>query len=133
MSVGLLIITHGKIGQELLNTATALLGDCPLPCQILSVAIDSDTDEITHRMRTMHNELDKGQGVLILTDMYGSTPSNLANLLRKDPAVRVVAGTNLPMLIRVLNYSHLSLDELADKAVSGGHDGVLSCTSKLEE
>ncbi len=133
MGVGLLIITHGKIGQELLSTATALLGDCPLPCKILSVEIDSDTDEITRRMRTMHNELDKGQGVLVLTDMYGSTPSNLANLLRKDPAVRVVAGTNLPMLIRVLNYSHLGLEELADKAVSGGHDGVLSCASRLEE
>ncbi len=133
MSVGLLIITHGKIGQELLDTATALLGDCPLFCKILSVAIDSDTDEITRRMRTMHSELDKDQGVLVLTDMYGSTPSNLANLLRKDLAVRVVAGINLPMLIRVLNYSRLSLDELADKAVSGGHDGVLSCTSRLEE
>ena len=133
MSVGLLIVTHGQIGQELLNTATALLGDCPLLCKILSVEIDSDTDEITRRMRTMHNELDKGQGVLILTDMYGSTPSNLANLLRKDPAVRVVAGTNLPMLIRVLNYSHLSLDELTDKAVSGGHDGVLSCASRQAE
>ncbi|MEE8429013.1 MAG: PTS fructose transporter subunit IIA [Gammaproteobacteria bacterium] len=133
MSVGLLIITHGKIGQELLNTATALLGDCPLLCKILSVAIDSDTDETTRRMRTMHNELDKGQGVLILTDMYGSTPSNLANLLRQDPAVRVIAGSNLPMLIRVLNYSHLNLDELADKAVSGGHDGVLLCASRQEE
>ncbi len=133
MSVGLLIITHGKIGQALLDTATVLLGDCPLSCKILSVAIDSDIDEITRRMRTMQKELDKGQGVLVLTDLYGSTPSNLANLLGKESAVRVVAGTNLPMLIRVLNYSHLSLDELTDKAVSGGHDGVLSCASKLEE
>ena len=130
MSVGILIITHGRIGRELLDTATALLGNRPLLCKVLPVAIDSDVDEVTGVMRTLRGELDQGQGVLVLTDMYGSTPSNLANFLGSDPAVRVIAGINLPMLIRVLNYPQLSLDELSDKAVSGGKEGVFPCASR---
>ena len=70
-------------------------------------------------------KLDSGDGVLVLTDMYGATPSNIACRLRKLHDVRVVAGLNLPMLIRVLNYPGLDLDELMHKALSGGRDGVL--------
>ena len=71
-----------------------------------------------------------GDGVLVLTDLYGSTPSNIACKLRRHGHVRVVSGVNLPMLIRVLNYPDLDLDSLKEKALSGGRDGVLSCTSE---
>ena len=71
--------------------------------------------------------LDDGDGVLVLTDLYGSTPSNIAASLLGTGAVQVVAGLNLPMLIRVLNYPAEDLPALADKAVSGGNRGILLC------
>lgn len=126
MTIGLLIITHNHIGQVMLDTATGMLGTCPLECATLSLAPDADRDALLHQARSRVNELDKGEGVLVLTDMYGSTPSNIAAGLGKSADIIVVAGINLPMLIRVMNYPQLDLAQLADKAVSGGSDGIFS-------
>lgn len=126
MTIGLLIITHNHIGQALLETATGMLGTCPLECATLSLAPDADRDVLLRQARSRANELDKGGGVLVLTDMYGSTPSNIAAGLGKSADIVVVAGINLPMLIRVMNYPQLDLEQLADKAVSGGGDGIFS-------
>ncbi len=126
MRVGLLIITHGEIGQSLLDTAIAVLGTCPLQTRTLSVPMASDTDAVEAEARRHVAELDQGDGVLVLTDLFGSTPSNIACRLRADK-VAVVAGTNLPMLVRVLNYPELDLPALVEKAVSGGQDGVVRC------
>ncbi|CAK0770012.1 hypothetical protein CCP3SC15_4060003 [Gammaproteobacteria bacterium] len=79
----------------------------------------------------MAGSLDQGDGVLVLTDMYGSTPSNIACRLDSEK-VRIVAGVNLPMLIRVLNYSYLSLEDLTNKAISGGRDGIIHCRPRHE-
>jgi PTS system ascorbate-specific IIA component len=76
--------------------------------------------------------LDDGDGVLVLTDMYGSTPSNVASSLGREDRVVVVAGLNLPMLVRVLNYPEDSLSALAEKAVSGGNRGILICNGPAE-
>lgn len=127
MTVGLLIVTHNRIGSDLLDTATNMLGICPLSTLVLPVTQDNDPDRTYAAARRMVKDLDQGEGVLILTDVYGSTPSNIASRLREHQRVRVVAGVNLPMLIRILNYPRLELDELADKALSGGRDGVLLC------
>lgn len=129
MSVGLLIVSHGKLGDYLLDTATQMLGVCPLATRTLPVSFDSDPDAVLEQAAGVVGGLDEGSGVLILTDMYGSTPSNIVNRLQGRCQVRIVAGVNLPMLIRVLNYPRLSLDELADKALSGGRDGVVLCKS----
>lgn len=133
MSVGLLIITHERVGADLLNTAIALLGVRPLNAQILGVPLDSDPDQVVDAARQRVGHVDQGDGVLVLTDLFGSTPCNIANRLQADGRVVVVAGINLPMLIRVLNYPRLSLPELVQKAVSGGCDGILLCKSKFEE
>ena len=75
----------------------------------------------------MIEQLDQGDGVLILTDMYGSTPGNIACALGQNNRVAVVAGLNLPMLVRVLNYPQLDLHTLAEKAESGGRIGIVPC------
>ena len=103
MSVGLLLITHNQIGDALLDAATAMIGVHPLPTRTLPVILDSDTEQITAQASKLVQELHQSSGVLILTDMFGSTPSNIAASLLKQPHVMVVAGINLPMLIRVLN------------------------------
>ncbi len=127
MPVGLLIITHGHVGRELLNTAVRMLGLCPLRTERLDVPLDADTDALAARARALYAKLDAGDGVLVLTDLYGSTPCNVATRLMGSAHVQVVAGINLPMLVRVLNYPTLDLWELTTKAVTGGHDGIVIC------
>jgi PTS system mannose-specific IIA component len=129
MTIGLLLITHDQVGRTLLDTATQMLGICPLQTEILPVMPDSDPDVLAVAARALCDQLDRGEGVLVLTDIYGSTPSNIATRLIDGRRVEVVSGINLPMLVRVLNYHRLSLSELAHKAISGGRDGVLALSS----
>jgi len=127
MSIGLLIITHNKIGEALLLTASHMLEICPLKTRTLEVTNDSNPDQLRNQARELVQQLNQGDGVLVLTDMYGSTPSNIAATLLEKDQVHVVAGINLPMLVRILNYASLDLNELTAKAVSGGSDGIVRC------
>jgi len=130
MRVGIMLITHGQIGSALLDSAIAVLDVHPLPTRVLTVNGNCDPDETLGTAEQALAELNSGDGVLVLTDLYGSTPSNIACKLRRHDHVRVVSGINLPMLIRALNYPDLDLDSLKEKALSGGRDGVISCTTE---
>lgn len=125
MRAGVLIIAHNHIGQQLLETATDMLNRRPPQVRSLEVMQDDDPVDLLARARRLLAEIELGAGVLVLTDMYGSTPSNIAHRLSDSGHVRVLAGINLPMLVRALNYAELPLDELAQKALSGGRDGIL--------
>ena len=92
--------------------------------RVISLRANDDRDVLVNEVTEALVELDKGQGVLILTDMYGATPSNIA-CASTTQTVEIVAGLNLPMLIRVLNYPGLSLADLMKKAVSGGREGIM--------
>ena len=127
MKVGVLIVAHDQLGRVLLDTALGTLGESPLPVEVLPVNRDVDPDLLVAKAREMLRRLDSGAGVLVLTDMYGSTPGNVACRLLQDGNVQVVAGVNLPMLFRVFNYPNLELSGLVEKAVSGGSAGVLHC------
>ena len=127
MSVGLLIITHHDVGRVLLDATITMLGAQPIPTALLSVTTDRDPDAMLDRAHQLARDIDSGDGVLVLTDLFGSTPSNIAWALQSDHHAIVIAGINLPMLLRVMNYPKLSLTVLAEKAVSGGRDGVLMC------
>jgi len=127
MSIGLLLITHNNIGAELLDTAEAMLGYCPLQAKAMAIKPDCDPEQQRQRAKVMIEELDQGEGVLLMTDIYGSTPSNIACSMVSEGRVSVVAGVNLPMLVRVLNYPHMDLAALTEKAESGAHIGVRIC------
>lgn len=127
MSVGILVVTHGSLGSTMVETATNMLGFCPLQVETLEVDANCDPDSLLAESRKLVDSLDSGDGVLVLTDMYGSTPGNIASRLLGDGRTKVVTGINLPMLVRILNYPRLGLDELCSKAVSGGRDGVVNC------
>jgi PTS system ascorbate-specific IIA component len=129
--VGLLIITHDHVGTALYETAAHMLGMCPLMAEVLPVMADCDPDAMVKRGRDLAAKLNQGDGVLILTDMYGSTPSNIAARLAVDHKVLVVSGINLPMLVRIMNYPTLSVTELALKAESGGRDGIFYCVPEI--
>ena len=127
MSVGILIITHNNIGEQLLETARIMLGTCPLEAANLAIQSDCDLDSSIAEAESLIKNIEHGDGVLVLTDMYGSTPSNIATRLANSDSVTVISGVNLPMLIRILNYPRLNLEQLAQKACSGGHDGIMVC------
>ncbi|MCF6281633.1 MAG: hypothetical protein L3J28_05360 [Candidatus Polarisedimenticolaceae bacterium] len=128
MSIGLLVITHDGIGAILMATAIKMFGCSPLSYKTLSVSEDCDPDECRQSAQSRIDELDDdGDGVLVLTDMYGSTPCNIATAMIEPGRVNVIAGISLPMLVRVFNYPHLDLEQLTHKAVSGGHDGIMLC------
>ena len=129
--VGLLIITHDHVGTALYETAVQMLGMCPLMAEVLPVMGDSDPDAMVTRGRKLVEKLNQGDGVLILTDMYGSTPSNIAARLAVNQRVLVVSGINLPMLVRIMNYPTLGVMELALKAESGGRDGIFYCVPEI--
>lgn len=122
---GVLIIAHNHLGQQLLETATDMLNRRPPQVRSLDVLQDDDPVDLLARARRLLAEIDQGAGVLVLTDMYGSTPSNIAHRLGDNQhTVRVISGINLPMLIRALNYADLPLEELVQKALSGGREGI---------
>ncbi len=124
MSVGLLIVTHGNVGQALYEAATSVLGSCPMRTKVVAMQFEYNRDDMVSEIRNKIIDLDTDAGVLVLTDLYGATPSNIACLV-EGQNVAIVSGVNLPMLIRVLNYPNLSLPDLISKAISGGTEGVI--------
>lgn len=125
MSVSLLIIAHAPLGRAVLDVAINTLGGNPIKTEVLDIDRDTEPDIQKIQAQRLVEELDEEDGVLVLTDIYGSTPSNIACALLEKENVRIVTGINLPMLFRVMNYAKLDLDGLTEKAVSGGHDGIM--------
>lgn len=123
--IGILIITHGTLGESLVHCASHVLNKRPPRLKQIGVTAQDDPALLLPQARNLVKELDAGDGVLILTDMYGGTPSNIAAKLVMQGKVEAVAGVSLPMLIRVLTYRDRDLQTIVTKAVSGGCEGVL--------
>ena len=133
MSITVLLITHEEVGAALLQAAEKTLGVLPLETTVISVKEDTDPESLLPRLQKFICQTDSGHGLLILTDLYGSTPSNIAKNLQSDANVKIISGLNLPMLIKIMNYAHLPLNLLAEKAISGGKQGVVNCSTDEEE
>jgi PTS system ascorbate-specific IIA component len=123
--VGILLVSHGAFGESLIHCASHVLGKRPLYVRQLGVTVHDDPDEIIPVAEDLIRFLDTGQGVLVMTDIYGATPSNIAARLLKPGRVEGVAGVNLPMLIRALTYREEPLESMLAKALSGGVEGVM--------
>lgn len=126
MTVGVLLVTHGKLGRLLLDTVADLIGELPLPTDILEVRRVQSTDILLSQGKRTLERLDDGDGVLMLTDAFGSTPSNIATSLAASSRAALVAGINLPMLIRIFNYPDCDLATITRNAVEGGRRGILA-------
>jgi mannose PTS system EIIA component len=123
--VGILIIAHGTLGESLIHCASHVLNKRPARLRQLGVTAQDDPLLLLPQARALVKELDSGSGVLILSDMYGGSPSNITQKLLVPGKVEGVAGVNLPMLIRVLTYRDKPLATVLTKAVSGGCEGVM--------
>jgi mannose PTS system EIIA component len=127
--IGILLITHGTLGESLIHCASHVLNKRPPRLRQLSITAQDDPLLLLPQARRLVKDLDEGDGVLILSDMYGGSPSNIAAKLLIPGKVEGVAGINLPMLIRVLSYRDRPLQTIVAKAVSGGCDGVVRIPS----
>ena len=123
--VGILIVAHGAFGEALIHCASHVLGKRPLRVRQVGITVHDDPDAMLPQAQELVRQLDEGDGVLVLTDMLGATPSNIAARLAVPGRVEVVAGVNLPMLVRALTYRAQPLAAVVGKAMSGGREGVL--------
>jgi PTS system ascorbate-specific IIA component len=123
--IGVLVVTHGAIGETLLHSAEQILGAKQARVAALGVSRHDDPEEVLARAQKLAAQLDDGEGLLVLTDMFGATPCNVASRLLADGRVEGVAGVSLPMLVRVLSGRDGSLPAAVQRALSGGAEGVV--------
>jgi mannose PTS system EIIA component len=123
--IGVLILAHDGLGVALIDSATHMLGHRPENVREIGVTCADDPDAILARARAAVREIDTGSGVLVLTDIFGATPCNVASRLLERGRVEGVSGVSLPMLMRVLTYCGGGLESLVAKARSGGTEGVV--------
>lgn len=126
--VGIMIIAHGGLAESLIASATHMLGSQPERLLGLSVTGSAQTEAALEQARAIAVTLDDGAGVIVLTDMVGGTPANIATHLVKAGSIEGVAGVNLPMLMRTLTYRCNPLSTVVAKAVSGGTECVATLT-----
>jgi PTS system ascorbate-specific IIA component len=126
---GILVVAHNALGESLVDCVRHVLGKVPDNLKVLSVYADDDPQQKLEEGHALIRQLDSGKGVLILADIYGATPSNLARQLCREEHIMGVAGVNLPMLLRVVCHPNKTMPELADIALEGGRD----CIVKMEE
>jgi len=129
--IGILIVSHGAFGEALIHSASHVLSKRPQQVGHMGVGLRDDPDAILPRARELLRQLDTGEGVLVLTDILGATPSNIATRLLQAGRVEGLAGASLPMLIRALTYRDEPLAAVVEKAMSGGQEGVVHLTSDI--
>ncbi len=131
--VGALVVTHGQLGQELVSAAQAIVGEISYIAAV-SIGWNDDVDESKKKIEQAVAEVDQGKGVIILTDMFGGTPSNLSLPLLKRNEVDIVTGVNLPMVIKVANPPGTdSLSELVTKVKKQGQSHISIASELLGE
>ena len=124
--IGLLLITHDTFGESLIQCACHVLNKRPEQVLQLGVAAGDDPIDLLPLARQLAKLVDTGEGVLIMTDIYGATPSNLAAKLLEPGCIEGLAGVNLPMLLRAISYRDKGMETLLMRATGGGRDGVLN-------
>ena len=123
--IGIFLITHGSLGESLVQCACHVLNKRPLQITQLGVSGQDDPLDALPLARDMMNLVDTGEGVLLLTDIFGATPSNIALKLLQPGRVEGISGVSLPMLLRALTYREKDMETLLAKAIAGGRDGVM--------
>ena len=123
--IGILIVSHGAFGESLIHSASHVLGKRPTYLRQLGVTVHDDPDALLPVAEDLIRFLDQGAGVLVMTDIYGATPSNIACRLLVPGRVEGIAGVNLPMLIRALTYRQEPLTSVRDRALAGAAEGVM--------
>ncbi|SNX60030.1 PTS system, ascorbate-specific IIA component [Nitrosomonas ureae] len=128
--IGILVITHEDLGDHLIRCASHVVGMKPRQLSHLSVFTHDDPEVVLAKARKLIKQLDSGDGVLLLSDMLGATPCNIASRLVQPGKVECLAGANLPMLVRVITYRNEPLSVVIEKGLSGGQSGVIQINAE---
>ena len=133
MTVAIVLVTHEQLGEQLLAIANTIL--CEPVESITQVSVPANVSaallgKYADLIRATMLDQDDGEGVLVLTDLHGATPDNLARHFSAECNARVVSGVNLPMLLRVLNYRQQTLQRLCETASDGGRFGIQLCENQ---
>ena len=128
--IGILIIAHGALGESMIQCAAHVFGSRPKKIGQLGVTVHDEPNALLPQAKEMVAQLDDGDGVLVLSDIYGATPCNLGCRLVEPGRVEVIAGVNLPMLVRALTYREQPLHLVVEKAISGGREGVIEVSKE---
>ena len=123
--IGLLILTEKNMGAALVAAIEHTLGSRPPQLDVTDLDYSASPERIDALLHQGLKKVDRGEGVLIFADVYGATHTNVACRLLERGRIELITGVNLPMLLRVLNYRHLKMDDLIDKALSGGCGGII--------
>ncbi|MBU0689114.1 MAG: PTS fructose transporter subunit IIA [Gammaproteobacteria bacterium] len=123
---GILVVAHNALGESLVDCVAHVLGKIPENMKVLSVYADDDPEQKLAEGHDLIQQLDKGSGVLILADIFGATPSNVARQLCHKEHIMGVAGVNLPMLLRVACHPTKKMPELAQIALEGGRECIVT-------
>ncbi|MFW5908776.1 MAG: PTS sugar transporter subunit IIA [Desulfosalsimonas sp.] len=101
--VGIVIVTHGHLGETLIETATIIFGERPEEIASVSIDLSEDVNKLRSRIQKAINSVNNNEGVIILTDMFGGTPSNLSYSFLEEGSIEVISGVNLPVVIKAVN------------------------------
>jgi PTS system ascorbate-specific IIA component len=124
--IGILLITHGSYGEALVQNVSHVLNKRPPQVMQLGLTSQDDPLDILPMARDILTLVDKGDGVLILTDIFGASPANLALKLLERGRVEGLTGVNMPMLLRALTYRDKGMETLLVRARDGGRDGIIN-------
>jgi PTS system mannose-specific IIA component len=105
--IGIIIVTHGKLGAELLKAAELIIGS-QQKCQTVAIEMNLNPDYLSDLIGKAIKAQENGQGVLLLTDMFGGSPSNISLSFHEDGKIEVLTGANLPMLLKALSLREKS-------------------------
>jgi len=130
--VGILLITHNGLGESLIDCLHHVTGRIPHNIKSLSVLAKDNPQRKEEEARALVKSLDSGKGVLLLTDIFGATPSNIARRICEPGHIEGVAGVNLPMLLRVACGPDMPLLTMAQRAAQGGRDCIVSLDRDIE-
>jgi len=130
--IGGIIVSHGKLGAELLNALNIILGEA-VNIEAISIGWYDDVEESKIKINQSLKRVDQKNGVLIFTDMFGGTPSNLSFTFLKDGQVEIITGVNLPMLIKFVSLQRsYNLKEVARKVVEQGQKNIHLASALLK-
>jgi len=124
MNIALFFITHKGIASNLLHIAEAIIQKPNTNIDFLEIPMDAPTEQACHDIEKQITQLETKDGILFVTDIFGSTPSNIAQTVAKKHDAYVISGVNLPLVIRLLNYRNEPEVELLQKALDGAHHGI---------
>jgi mannose PTS system EIIA component len=126
---GILLLTHPGIAEGLIDCVKHVYGSCP---EFVEWCTTQGDNSDVHHSITSHifSMKQRYTYILILTDLYGASPSNLAaTFVQKDPTIAAISGVNAPMLLRTISYRHDPFPSLCQKSIEGGIRGIISIPS----